>query len=348
MDVVSVSSSSSSNSTSDSSEDEGDGPGDLPRTHEDKWRRSASAKPAPARTEQEWADSCADGVNGLPGFTERENAALTSMSARQPGAGRQGLWCSVASLGARPGAARVGLQLRHYDALRDRDGCVHSCTINAYMAMVQKTTQSVFFVTAFISKLWAAEATRRLLRPLAQHAADSRETGTVFSTPQGHMAVVGHCGMAAPRTARHGEGRAPACVAQLLSVLKAVDSCKMALVLGDLNTQKRSARIDTNRATAPDAAEKLWVRTVREAKLVDPMEVLGIKGAWSRRQGDGGQPQSPGRGGRRRWRTRREQDSPHKTGLYAGPGRLDAFPHPAGGGGGGHGRGVFRSPDVHD
>ena len=108
---------------------------------------------------------------------------------------------------------------------------------------------------------------------------DRRTVAAVFSTSQGNVAVVGHYGMASPRTARHGEGRAPACVAQLLRVMESVGSCKMTLLLADLNIQKRSARIDTVGAPAPDAAEKLWERTVRGARLVDPVEVLGIEGA---------------------------------------------------------------------
>ena len=63
--------------------------------------------------------------------------------------------------------------MRHFDALRGDDGCVHSCTVNAYMELVQKTTRTVFFVTAFISTLWARTVARRTLRILAEPLASS-------------------------------------------------------------------------------------------------------------------------------------------------------------------------------
>ena len=87
--------------------------------------------------------------------------------------------------------------------------------------------------------------------------------------------MVAHYGVPAPKVmADAGPQSAGACVGHLLAALRRHSGAALKLVLGDMNTQRRSSRIDVGGATSPDAAEQLLVKTQTEAGLVDPIEAV--------------------------------------------------------------------------
>ena len=114
---------------------------------------------------------------------------------------------------------------------------------------------------------------RRLGQP--EISPDRRTISVSFSSPQGKILVVAHYGVPAPKVMTDaGPQSAGACVGHLLAAVRRHSGAALKLVLGDLNTQRRSSRIDVGGAASPDAAEQLLVQTQTEAGLVDPVEAV--------------------------------------------------------------------------
>ena len=94
---------------------------------------------------------------------------------------------------------------------------------------------------------------RRLGQP--EVSPDRRTISVAFSSPRGKILVVAHYGMPAPKVvADTGPQSAGACVGHLLAAVRKHSGAALKLVLGDLNTQRRSSRIDSGGSGTPDAA----------------------------------------------------------------------------------------------
>ena len=117
---------------------------------------------------------------------------------------------------------------------------------------------------------------------------DGRTVAARFSTSNGAIGVVAHYGVPAPKRVEldedSSERNAANSVAQLLAVVdKLRSNCTMVMLLGDLNTQRASDRLDRRPGLSQDAAEVLWRRTVAGGDFVSSADALGHNEVWTRR-----------------------------------------------------------------
>ena len=117
---------------------------------------------------------------------------------------------------------------------------------------------------------------------------DGRTVAAKFSTSNGAIGVIAHYGVPAPKRVERDEDSAERnaanSVGQLLAVVDTLrSSCTMVMLLGDLNTQRVSDRLDKRSGLSQDAAEVLWRRTVTGGDFVASADALGHKEVWTRR-----------------------------------------------------------------
>ena len=105
-------------------------------------------------------------------------------------------------------------------------------------------------------------------------APGGRAIGAQFSTAAGRVGVISHCGLASPShlvedpEATAGTNSASVQRGLLDMVADFRDCCKMVMVLGDLNVQRRLDRLDVQEGGSADVAHKLWDRFMAGGGLV--------------------------------------------------------------------------------
>ena len=119
---------------------------------------------------------------------------------------------------------------------------------------------------------WRAEwESRRWGQPTV--TPDGRTIGAQFSTATGRVGVISHYGLVAPaqleeeESAAHGMNSANVQRGLLDMLADFKDNCKLVVVLGDLNVQRRQDRLDLEESGAPDVAHKLWLRLTKGGGL---------------------------------------------------------------------------------
>ena len=134
---------------------------------------------------------------------------------------------------------------------------------------------------------WRAEwESRRWGQPTV--TPDGRTIGAQFSTATGRVGVISHYGLAAPaqleeeESAAHGMNSANVQRGLLDMLADFKDNCKLVVVLGDLNVQRRQDRLDLDESGAPDVAHKLWLRLTKGGGLVCPLQEMGVRQVWTR------------------------------------------------------------------